>query len=130
MTTDAQKESERILLARYAPPGVLLNANFDILQFRGNTGHYLAPAPGRATLNALKMLGSLNGAASTPIARQVMATLEMASRAALTIRVSSDHGATWRSALALSGLPAAYSDLVQIDAHAGSARAERLRVGS
>jgi len=48
MTTDAQKEAERILLARYAPPGVLVNANFDILQFRGNTGHYLAPAPGGA----------------------------------------------------------------------------------
>jgi sialidase-1 len=39
-----------------------------------------------------------------------------ASRAALTIRVSDDQGATWRSALALSGLPAAYSDLVQLDA--------------
>lgn len=35
-------------------------------------------------------------------------------RAALTLRVSTDHGATWRSALALSGLPAAYSDLVQL----------------
>jgi two-component system CheB/CheR fusion protein len=56
MTTDAQKEAERILLARYAPPGVLVNADFDILQFRGSTGHYLAPAPGRASLNALKML--------------------------------------------------------------------------
>jgi two-component system, chemotaxis family, CheB/CheR fusion protein len=56
MTTDAQKEAERILLARYAPPGVLVNADFDILQFRGSTGRYLAPAPGRASLNALKML--------------------------------------------------------------------------
>jgi two-component system CheB/CheR fusion protein len=56
MTTDAQKEAERILLARYAPPGVLVNADFDILQFRGSTGRYLTPAPGRASLNALKML--------------------------------------------------------------------------
>ncbi|WP_433475063.1 sialidase family protein [Spirillospora sp. CA-142024] len=38
------------------------------------------------------------------------------SRAALTLRVSTDQGSTWRSALALSGLPAAYSDLVQLDA--------------
>ncbi|GAB3328668.1 sialidase family protein [Micromonospora halotolerans] len=36
------------------------------------------------------------------------------SRAALTLRMSTDHGATWRPALALSGLPAAYSDLVQL----------------
>jgi sialidase-1 len=38
------------------------------------------------------------------------------SRAALTLRVSTDRGASWRSALALSGLPAAYSDMVQLDA--------------
>jgi sialidase-1 len=37
------------------------------------------------------------------------------SRVALTLRVSTDQGATWRSALALSGLPAAYSDLVQLN---------------
>lgn len=39
-----------------------------------------------------------------------------AARAALTLRVSTDQGATWRTALALSGLPAAYSDLIQLDA--------------
>ncbi|MGC4936699.1 sialidase family protein [Kribbella sp. DT2] len=38
-----------------------------------------------------------------------------ASRAALTIRVSKDQGVTWQPALAISGLPAAYSDLVAID---------------
>ncbi|MDW5328007.1 sialidase family protein [Plantactinospora sp. KLBMP9567] len=41
---------------------------------------------------------------------------EPTGRAALTLRVSTDHGATWRPALALSGLPAGYSDLVQLDA--------------
>jgi sialidase-1 len=37
-----------------------------------------------------------------------------AARAALTLGVSTDRGATWRAALPLSGLPAAYSDLVQL----------------
>ncbi|MEO3747639.1 sialidase family protein [Plantactinospora sp. B5E13] len=37
------------------------------------------------------------------------------SRAALTLRVSHDRGVTFEPALALSGLPAAYSDLVQLD---------------
>jgi sialidase-1 len=37
-----------------------------------------------------------------------------ATRAALTLRVSTDQGATWRPSLALSGLPAAYSDLIQL----------------
>src|SRR5262249_41971599 len=52
---EPQREADRLLLARYAPAGVLLNDDFDILQFRGETGLYLAPAPGRATLNILKM---------------------------------------------------------------------------
>ncbi|MET8311785.1 sialidase family protein [Micromonospora sp. NPDC005173] len=38
-----------------------------------------------------------------------------ASRAAMTLRISTDQGSTWRPALALSGLPAGYSDLVQLD---------------
>ncbi|MGS2616424.1 sialidase family protein [Micromonospora sp. LZ34] len=40
-----------------------------------------------------------------------------ASRAAMTLRISTDRGVTWRPARALSGLPAAYSDLVQLDSH-------------
>jgi two-component system, chemotaxis family, CheB/CheR fusion protein len=53
---DVQKEADRILMARYAPPGVLVNAELEILQFRGDTGPYLAPAPGKASLNLLKMV--------------------------------------------------------------------------
>jgi len=53
--SDVQKEADRILLARYAPPGVLVNADLEILQFRGNTGPYLAPAPGKASLSLLRM---------------------------------------------------------------------------
>jgi sialidase-1 len=40
---------------------------------------------------------------------------EPSARAAMTLRVSEDDGLTWRSGLAISGLPAAYSDLVQLD---------------
>jgi two-component system CheB/CheR fusion protein len=53
--SDVQKEADRILMARYAPPGVLVNADLEILQFRGDTGPYLAPAPGKASLNLLRM---------------------------------------------------------------------------
>lgn len=45
-----------ILLARYAPAGVLLDADFDIVQYRGDTQAYLAPMFGRASLNVLKMM--------------------------------------------------------------------------
>ena len=53
---DMQKEADRILWARYVPPAVLVNANLEILQFRGDTGPYLSPAPGKASLNLLKMV--------------------------------------------------------------------------
>jgi len=49
------READRILGLTYVPPGVLVDANMEILQFRGDTGAFLAPAPGKAGLNLLKM---------------------------------------------------------------------------
>jgi two-component system CheB/CheR fusion protein len=53
---DPQREADRLLLSRYAPAGVLVNGDFEMLQFRGDTSLYLTPAPGRASLNLVKML--------------------------------------------------------------------------
>jgi two-component system CheB/CheR fusion protein len=53
--TEVQKEAERILLSKYAPPGVVIDADLDILLFHGDTGPYLAAMPGKASLNLLKM---------------------------------------------------------------------------
>jgi two-component system CheB/CheR fusion protein len=52
---EAQPDAERVLLTRYVPAGVLVNDNHEVLQFRGDTGRYLTPAPGKASLNVLKM---------------------------------------------------------------------------
>jgi two-component system, chemotaxis family, CheB/CheR fusion protein len=52
---DVQRDADRVLLARYLPAGVLINENHEVLQFRGDTGRYLTPAPGKASLNVLKM---------------------------------------------------------------------------
>lgn len=52
---NAEKEADRILLARYSPASVLINTEFEILQFRGATGAYLQPPAGKATFNLLKM---------------------------------------------------------------------------
>jgi two-component system CheB/CheR fusion protein len=35
---------------------VLVNSDMEVLQFRGDTGLYLSPSPGKASLNLLKML--------------------------------------------------------------------------
>jgi two-component system CheB/CheR fusion protein len=53
---EQNREADRVLLARYAPPAVVLTRDLQILQYRGETGPYLAPAAGRASLNLLKML--------------------------------------------------------------------------
>lgn len=52
---DPQKEADRLVLARYGPPGVIVNDELEILHFRGHTGPYLEPLPGVASLNLLKM---------------------------------------------------------------------------
>jgi two-component system, chemotaxis family, CheB/CheR fusion protein len=54
--TQLYREGDRILLARYAPPSVLVSSELEVLQFRGDTSPYLAAAPGKATLNLLRML--------------------------------------------------------------------------
>jgi two-component system CheB/CheR fusion protein len=44
-----------LLLQRYTPASVIVNQDLDILQFRGSTGLFLEPSPGKASLNLLKM---------------------------------------------------------------------------
>ena len=52
---NAQREADRLLVSQFAPPGVLINAESQILQFRGPTGAFLEPAVGKATHDLLKM---------------------------------------------------------------------------
>ncbi|SMC97808.1 chemotaxis protein CheB [Sporomusa malonica] len=52
---DIQKEADRIVVNKYAPPGVIINSKLDIIQYRGRTGVYLEPAPGMPSVNLLKM---------------------------------------------------------------------------
>jgi two-component system CheB/CheR fusion protein len=52
---DVQIEADRLVLKNYAPVGVVINANLEVIQFRGRTTPYLEPAPGKASLNVLKL---------------------------------------------------------------------------
>ncbi len=52
---DILQEADRVLLAHYTPASVVIDANLEILQVRGQTSPYLELAPGRATLNLLKI---------------------------------------------------------------------------
>ena len=53
--SELQREVDRILIHRYAPPGVLVSEDLDVLQFRGRTGAFLEPASGEASFNLLRM---------------------------------------------------------------------------
>ena len=55
LARDFQKEADRILLGRYAPPGVLVDENFEIIQFRGRVAPYLEHPAGEPTHGLLKM---------------------------------------------------------------------------
>jgi two-component system, chemotaxis family, CheB/CheR fusion protein len=52
---DLQKEADRIVWHKYAPPGVIVNNELEIIQFRGDTSPYLSPAPGKPSFNLIAM---------------------------------------------------------------------------
>jgi two-component system, chemotaxis family, CheB/CheR fusion protein len=53
---ELQRATDRIVLARHAPPGVVINEKWDILQVRGQVSPYLRMAAGTASLNLHRMI--------------------------------------------------------------------------
>ena len=51
-----REQADRALLAEFAPAGVTVDAEHGIVEFRGDTGLYLANRPGRPSLNLLDMI--------------------------------------------------------------------------
>lgn len=54
-STDYQKAADKILLSHYTPASVVINDDLEIIQFRGSTGAYLEPSPGKPSFNLIKM---------------------------------------------------------------------------
>jgi PAS domain S-box-containing protein len=52
---NAEREADRVTVNQFAPPGVLVNTDFQVLQFRGRTGAYLEAPTGKATFDILRM---------------------------------------------------------------------------
>jgi two-component system CheB/CheR fusion protein len=89
---DVAREADRIVLSHYSPPGVLINASFDVLQFRGRTGPFLEQPSGLASLNLLKM-------AREGLAIDLRAAIQQAKKSGgpirkTGVRVRSDSGVT------------------------------------
>ncbi len=53
---DLHKEAERLLLERFSPPAVLVDADLAILRFLGSTEPFLVPPQGKATHSLLRMV--------------------------------------------------------------------------
>jgi two-component system CheB/CheR fusion protein len=52
---DVQREADRVALQQYAPPGVVINDTYEILQVRGRPAPYLELTSGQASLNLFKL---------------------------------------------------------------------------
>lgn len=52
---ELSREADRIVLGRYSPAGVVVDNDFNVVQFRGRTSAYLEPPSGVATLNVIAM---------------------------------------------------------------------------
>jgi two-component system CheB/CheR fusion protein len=53
---NTEREADRVTVSRHAPPSLLVNADLEVLQFRGETGPYLKSPAGRASFSLLKMV--------------------------------------------------------------------------
>jgi two-component system, chemotaxis family, CheB/CheR fusion protein len=54
-TRDFQREVDRVLLSKFAPAGVVIDENMNILQFRGETGPYLEHRAGGPSFNLMRL---------------------------------------------------------------------------
>ncbi|MEI8259716.1 MAG: CheR family methyltransferase, partial [Deltaproteobacteria bacterium] len=52
---DVNKEADRAIVARFGVPSVVITEDLTIVQFRGQTGPFLDPLPGVASLDLFKM---------------------------------------------------------------------------
>jgi two-component system CheB/CheR fusion protein len=52
---DLSRHVDELVLARYGPPGVVVNEHLEVLQFRGRTSRYLEPPAGEPQNQLLKM---------------------------------------------------------------------------
>ena len=53
---DVQKETDRVLLNRFAPAAIVVDEKLSVLHFRGNAAPYIHPSPGPASLDLLRLV--------------------------------------------------------------------------
>jgi two-component system, chemotaxis family, CheB/CheR fusion protein len=81
---ELKQQVDLILLSRYSPAGVVINAGLQVLHFRGQTGPYLEHSQGEASLDLLKML-------QPGLAMDVRTALSQASKTDMPVRQERVH---------------------------------------
>jgi len=81
---DLQREADRLVLSKYGPPGIVVDENLKICQFRGHTSQFIDPAAGAASLSVLRMV-------KEGLAAELKAALAKARRDNKTVRREGVH---------------------------------------
>ena len=84
---DPIARSARQRLEKYAPAYVVIDRNHDIVRFAGDTGRYLGPMSGAATLNLFGMLHKSLRAAARVAVEEAFANRKTVVRAGLSVHV-------------------------------------------
>jgi two-component system, chemotaxis family, CheB/CheR fusion protein len=58
MQPDVRRETDRVLMAKYCPPAIVVDNTMRIIQFRGNVAPFLDPESGEASLDLFRMIRS------------------------------------------------------------------------
>jgi two-component system CheB/CheR fusion protein len=83
---DIQRETDQLLLSKFVPAAVVINAQMDIQQFRGHTGPFLEPAPGEASFNLLRMVREDMMVDLNAVVREAMKTKAPVEKTGVRIR--------------------------------------------
>jgi two-component system CheB/CheR fusion protein len=81
----AVRYADRLLLARYSPAGIVVDDAFNILQFRGETAPFLAPASGPPSMNLLRIARPELLLAVPPAIQEAGASGKVVRRSGLTV---------------------------------------------
>ena len=77
---ELQRTADRIALARFAPPGMVVDERQNVLQLRGQIAAFLEPGPGTATWQLQRVLrGDIAGGVSQAVQRAVQEGIAVSS---------------------------------------------------
>ncbi|MBW3583830.1 MAG: PAS domain-containing protein [Euryarchaeota archaeon] len=85
-----RKEADRLVIATYAPPSVLVDSDLRIIHFRGDTSPYLRPPEGAATYQLLNMVPDILSVELREAIEECRKTRTLADREGVRFRVGKE----------------------------------------